>query len=106
MATHFPIDCLHASLAGAKLLACPPRLVRGNETELFATALPMVESTGIILDMSGVKALDAAGIGSLMTLRQVAERAGTTVTLVNPTRRTRELLEVLGLDGLLLCKDA
>ena len=36
MATHFPIDCLHASLAGARLLACPPRLVRGNEAQLFA----------------------------------------------------------------------
>src|SRR5271165_3060856 len=91
MATQFPMDCLQASLAGARLLACPPRLVRGNESELVATAIPMVESTGIILDMSGVRALDAAGVGSLMTLRQLAERSGTTVTLVNPSRRTREI---------------
>jgi anti-anti-sigma factor len=106
MATQLPIDCLQASIAGAKMLACPTRLVRGKESELIAMALPFVESRGVILDMSAVRAMDAAGVGSLMTLRQVAERAGTSMVLVNPSRRTRETLQLLGLDSVLLCKTA
>lgn len=106
MATQFPIDCLQASLGAARMLACPSRLVRGNEAELLAAVLPMVRSTGVILDISAVTTIDAAGVGLLATLRQVAERSGTSLFLVNPSRRTREILTLLGLDSVLLCKSA
>ena len=105
MATQTPIDCIQATRAGARLLVCPPKLVRGTENALLQNVLSTVESSGVILDMSSVKAIDAAGVGMLMTLRQAADRAGTTLFLVNPSRRTREILSLLKLDGVLLCKD-
>lgn len=106
MATQFPTDCLQASLAGARLLECPPRLIRGSEAELIATVLPVLQTSCVILDMSAVEVIDAGGVGSLMMLRQVAEQSGTTLSLINPTQHTREILTVLGLDSVLLCKDA
>lgn len=106
MANQIPIDCLEASHAGARLMVCPPKLVRGNENSLTDTVLPVVETQGVILDMSAVEAIDAAGVGLLMTLRKVADRAGKSLVLVNPSRRTREILTLLGLDGVLLCKSA
>jgi anti-anti-sigma factor len=106
MATQLSIDCLQASLAGARLLVCPPKLVRGNEDALMNMVLPLVETSSVILDMSAVESIDAAGVGLLMTLRQAADRSATSLVLANPSRRAREILTLLGLDGVLFCKDA
>lgn len=100
------IDCVEASRAGAMPLVCPPQLVRGKETELLAQALPLVEKSGLLLDMSQVQALDAAGVGLLMTLRQMAERSGTSLLLIDPSLRTRQILALLRLDEILICSES
>ncbi|HVJ07630.1 MAG TPA: STAS domain-containing protein [Acidisarcina sp.] len=106
MAIQCPISSLRTPRARASILTCPPRLIRGNETELLEMVLPLIQTSCILLDMSGVQAIDAAGVGTLAVLRRTAKEAGTTLSLINPTRRTREILQLFGLDSILLCNAA
>src|ERR1700735_2343694 len=48
-----------------------------------------------ILDLGGVNAIDAAGIGLLITL----QAAGIYLQLLNPTRRVQEILKLTKLDS-------
>lgn len=106
MAAQIAIDCIQASRQGAALLSCPTELVRGKETEFLSAALPLAESSGLILDMSEVESLDAGGIGTLMILRQVAERGGHSLVLTDPSPRVAQILSLVGLDQILVCHPA
>ncbi len=50
----------------------------------------------VIVDLSGVAALSAAGLGALLELRRAAAAAGTRFTLRAPSPPVRDLLEVTG----------
>jgi anti-anti-sigma factor len=89
-------------LVGAASLECPPELIRGHEDRLLTLILPIIERGGLILDMSKVAAIDAAGIGLLVFLRQYAERAGSSLVLMNPSHRLVEVLALVHLDHILL----
>jgi len=74
-------------------LRCSGRIVRGEETALLCAAVQQ-QQHNIILDMAEVDAIDAAGIGLLVTL----QAAGYYLTLMNPTAHVREILRVTKLD--------
>jgi hypothetical protein len=59
---------------------CQGRLVRGQETALLC-AVVQQHGPDIILDLSGVTAIDAAGIGALVSL----QAAGSYLRLVGPS---------------------
>lgn len=84
------------------MLVCPCDLSRGQENQFLSLALPLIEDEGLVIDMSRVSTIDAAGIGLLVFLRQCADRAGTTMALVNPSLRVREMLALVHLDNVLL----
>jgi len=90
------------TLGGTAQLECPPELILGQEDRLLTLILPIVERTDLVLDMSRVAAMDAAGIGLLVFLRQCAERAGNSFVLINPSRRVLEMLTLVHLDAVLL----
>jgi len=48
----------------------------------------------LLLDMSGVSFIDAAGVGALIAIRNCADRAGRRVIVVNPSRCVRRILEL------------
>src|SRR5215470_12261464 len=50
------------------VLRCHGRLVRGDESALLCAAVQR-HGDNIVLDMSGVSAIDAAGIGALVSLQ-------------------------------------
>jgi anti-anti-sigma factor len=56
----------------------------------------------IVLDLTRVSDIDAAGIGELVRAYNLARGANGTVQVVNPTRWVREMIERAGLDGFLL----
>jgi anti-anti-sigma regulatory factor len=60
------------------------RLVRGSETALLCTTVERDERE-IRLDLSGVTAIDAAGMGALASL----QASGKYLILENPTRMMR-----------------
>src|SRR5882762_2660147 len=75
------------------VLRCAGRIVRGDETALICAAVQL-PARNIILDLTEVEAIDAAGIGLLVTL----QAAGFYLTLMNPTAHVRDTLRVTKLD--------
>ena len=53
-----------------------------------------------------IQRIDAAGISALVALYTAAQDAGHMLTLSNVSARVAEVLAVVGLDGLLLHRDA
>jgi anti-anti-sigma factor len=78
----------------ATVLKCQGRLVRGEETSLLCAAVRVSETA--ILDMSGIEAVDAAGIGVLVSL----QAAGVYLTLLNPSESVRNVLCLTGVDSI------
>ena len=68
------------------VLRCAGRLVRGHETGLLCAAVSR-NKQNLILDLSKVDAIDAAGIGGLVSL----QAAGIYLQLMDPTKAVREV---------------
>lgn len=77
------------------VLKCRGRIVLGEETRLMCAALPH-HGREIIVDLSEVTTIDAAGIGALMAL----QAAGIYCTLVNPSEHVRDVLRLTHLDSI------
>ena len=82
-------------LGHAVILRCAGRMVRGEETALLCAAVQQ-PGRDLLLDLSAVTAIDAAGIGALVAL----QAAGIYVTLVNPTPPLRQALQLTGLGSM------
>ena len=74
---------------------CSGRLVRGDETTILCAAIHQQERE-LNLDLSEVTAIDAGGIGALVSL----QAAGLYLRLINPTPPVREVLRLTKLDSL------
>ncbi len=83
------------TLGDITALRCRGRIVRGEETALSCAAMRQ-QKRSLILDLTEVDAIDAAGIGLLVSL----QAAGIYLTLVNPTKQVREILKVTNLESI------
>ncbi len=83
------------SARGVVTVRCQGRLVRGQETALLCAVIQQ-RGRDIILDLSGVTAIDAAGIGALVSL----QAAGTYLRLVRPSMAVRQVLRLTTLDSI------
>jgi len=72
---------------------CLGRIVRGYDHVLLCLAAQQV-GRNVVLDLTFVDAIDAAGIGALVSL----QAAGVYLKLMNPTRQVRETLKITNLD--------
>ena len=81
-------------LGDSVILRCSGRIVRGEETALLCAAVRL-RGRNVILDLGAVDALDAAGVGALISL----QAAGIYLKLVNPSKAVREVLRVTGMDS-------
>jgi anti-anti-sigma factor len=77
-------------------------LVRGAEAQIVEELLPRVRQHSLALDLSGVERIDAAGIASLITLYCSAIEAGTEFSVVSPSAHVLELLQIVGLESILI----
>jgi anti-anti-sigma factor len=75
------------------ILHCQGRIVSGDEHTLLCAALEQRERK-ITLDLSRVEAIDAAGIGALVSL----QAAGIYLKLLNPTSQVSQTLRLTKLD--------
>jgi anti-anti-sigma regulatory factor len=75
-------------------LHCAGRLVRGEEAAILCAALRHRERD-ITVDLARVDAIDAAGLGALVSL----QAAGVYLRLSNPIGVVRETLRVAHLDS-------
>jgi anti-anti-sigma factor len=76
------------------ILHCAGRIVRGEETAILCTAVGRY-GRNILVDLSQVDALDAAGVGALLAL----QAAGVYLKLVSPTKPVREILRITNLES-------
>jgi len=81
------------SAGGMATVRCQGRLVRGQETALSCAVIQQ-HPRDIILDLNGVTAIDAAGIGALVSLLA----AGIYLRVV-PSSAVRQVLRLTGLDS-------
>jgi anti-anti-sigma factor len=88
---------LHLSieeLGEAVILRCIGRIVSGDETALLCSALGQY-GRNMILDLTNVETIDAAGVGALISL----QAAGIYLQLLDPNKAIREVLRVTKLDS-------
>jgi len=81
------------NLAHAVVLRCHGRIVRGEESALLCAAVKH-HGRNVVLDLGGVSAIDAAGVGALVSL----QAAGVYLKLMNPTESVRAVLRLMGLE--------
>src|SRR5881227_3561919 len=79
--------------ADTVILRCQGRLVRGEESSLLCAAV-QEHGKNVVVDLEGVTAIDAAGIGALLSL----QAAGIYLKLMNPTEPVRAALTLTGLE--------
>lgn len=60
-------------------------------------ALLVGGTTHLVLNLEGVSYVDSAGLGAMVEAFTVARHKAVRLTLLNPTARTRHLLEITGL---------
>jgi anti-anti-sigma factor len=77
-------------------------LVRGTEDRLMALVMPVVRERSVLLDLGGVRRIDAAGIAALISIYGAARNAGNTFRVFNVTAHVAEILELVGLDHTLV----
>ncbi len=77
-------------------------LVRGNETEILEQLLPRIRRGPVTLDLAQVERIDAAGIAALITLYCTSVEAGTEFSVVAPSHHVLELLQLVGLEKILV----
>src|SRR5438105_13267597 len=76
------------------ILSCRGRLVRGEESALLCAAVQH-HGRDIVLDLAEVNAIDAAGIGALVSL----QAAGVYLKLMNPTEPVRAVLRLTRMEA-------
>jgi anti-anti-sigma factor len=85
---------------------CNPReiteLVRGTELKLIARVQPLVLRQSVTLDLEHIARIDAAGVAALITLYCDACQAGNQFAIANPSAHVREIIELVGLDRILM----
>jgi anti-anti-sigma factor len=74
---------------------CSGRIVCGQETSLLCSVMQQ-ESRNVVLDLTEVDAIDAAGVGALLSL----QAAGVYLKLLDPSRPVREMLKVTRLNSI------
>ena len=83
------------TVADTVILHCRGRLVRGEESALLCAAVRH-HGRDVVLDLAQVTAIDAAGIGALVSL----QAAGIYLKLMGPTEMVRDVLRLTGLESL------
>jgi anti-anti-sigma factor len=81
-------------------------LVRGQEQRLLKELEPVVRQHSVTLDMRQIERIDAAGISLLISLYGAAHTAGHEFAIVNACPRVAEILEIVGLDRILISHQA
>jgi len=90
---------LESRHGGVLVLHCEGRLIYQSEARrLSAIVSEVLPSAGrMVVDLSGVKAADSAGLGELVMAHMWAEAAGYDLRFASPNKTVRYLLELTNL---------
>jgi anti-sigma B factor antagonist len=87
------------TVAGVTVLDLEGRLTftAGADLGRRIQALLLGGATKLVLNLEDVSYVDSAGLGAMIEAFTVARQKAVRLTLLNPTARTRHLLEITGL---------
>jgi len=83
------------------ILRCSGRIVYGDGSDRLVKAVMSKDTRFFLIDLNGVSAIDAAGLGALAALEGWARNENRTIHLANLSKRVREILETTGLSSVL-----
>ncbi|HWZ44522.1 MAG TPA: STAS domain-containing protein [Candidatus Saccharimonadales bacterium] len=86
-------------LGAVAVFHCTGRIGTGSDDGLRNAVLTQGEATVVVLDLAGIAAMDAAGLGALVDLRARAHAAGKQLKLVNLQPRVEALLQLTRLSA-------
>lgn len=96
----------HGLDSSAQFVNGGKELVRGQEQDFLCRLRPLVAAANITLDLAGTERIDAAGLAALIALYNESRRSGRHFAVANPSLRIRKILRMVGLDTVLLSRDA
>lgn len=85
------------NLGDVTIFHCAGSLTFGNENRVLSALSNWPVVRLAVLDLAEVTAIDAAVLGTLLSLRSWAKTKGKTLKLMNVTRRVEKLLELSNL---------
>lgn len=88
------------------VLQCTGRMVAGDGLKSLQRMAIAQRAAGLIVDLRGVESLDAAGLGTLLRIRQWCEAQGMSLKLINPSKQVREVLSLTALDSVIQLQPA
>ena len=83
------------------VLRCSGRIVRGDGADDLLLAAVSQAKHHLQIDLSGVKSIDAGGLGVLAALAKWAKDGNRTLELLNPSMRVRQALQATRLSSVL-----
>ncbi len=83
------------------VLRCSGRIVRGDGADRLLRAAMSKQERNLLVDLSGVTVIDAAGLGVLAALERWARGTKRNLQLTNPSKPVRKALEVSHLSSVL-----
>lgn len=84
------------------VVRCSGRIVRGNAADaLLRTVMSREGKRHFQIDLTGVTAIDAGGLGVLVVIERWAGDTDRTIQLINPTSIVREALDATHLSAVL-----
>jgi anti-anti-sigma factor len=86
---------------GVAHLICRGRLVHGPECEILRQIAEERNETNIVIDLTDVQSIDAAGLGTLVFLQYQLELMGRELSLLSPSPTIVDLLRLTGLENVL-----
>jgi len=77
------------NISGAIILRCNGALVHGEPSTMLLHAGEKHSAHQLVVDLTGVDAVDASGLGALVGLEKWARNTGMRVRLLNPSKYLR-----------------
>jgi anti-anti-sigma factor len=88
------------------ILQCTGRMVAGEGLKSLQRIAIAQRAAGLVVDLREVESLDAAGLGTLLRIRQWCEAQGMSFKLINPSKHVREVLSLTALDSVIQLQPA
>jgi len=82
------------------------RLVHGDESDLLIQTVDIRTEPSVLIDLSELESVDAAGLGTLVFLQHQLELEGRELVLLSPPEYLLSLLRLTGLEGVLTVRES
>ncbi len=83
------------------VLQCSGKVVAGEGLKGLQRTATTQRATALIIDLRRVEALDAAGLGTFLRIKQWCDAQGMNLKFINPGKRVQEVLALTALDSVL-----